>query len=135
MKKTSFFDTLYLLSLLAALFSVGYRIGSPQSDYLPIEFTVSVHTEKLSGNVSIDQTVFIDGKYEAYILARTESEITLLCQGYYSEAGYLLSGAKYLSENQPLKASAPSVYIEGRISLLSVPTDQPYPVFDSDSRP
>ena len=115
MSKRSFFDVLYTLALFAALFTIGYHGNTDESSSAPMEFSVTVRIEKLSDTLHPGSTLYIDGKYECYVTDCSDKEAILLCNGYRSDAGYLLFGSKYVSENQPIKASYQSLYLEGRI--------------------
>lgn len=115
MKKLVFFDTFFFFSILALLFAAGFHIGKDEEPYRKIRFEIVISPEKISGTPTEDGITLIDGKYECKIKSFDRTKIVLLCDGYHSDAGYLLSGAKYVSVNQPIKASQPWGYYEGRI--------------------
>ena len=115
LNKLVFFDVFCLISIFALLFTVGFHIGDEREDYEKIQFEVVISPEKVSGSPDGELITLVDGKYECIIQEFERDRIVILCDGYYSEAGYLLSGAKYVSVNQPIKASQPWGYYDGRI--------------------
>ncbi len=119
MKKLFFFDAFYILSFIAVLFVLGFHIGKEKDGYIPIEFTVTIRPEKISGIPDENKTALVDGKYETTVLEFCDEKIVILCKGYYSEAGYMLCGAKYISQNQPIKANQNWGYFDGRIYEIS----------------
>lgn len=119
MKRLLFFDAFYILSFIAVFFVIGCHIGKEKDGYIPIEFTVIVCPEKVSGTPDESRIALIDGKYEASVLEFSDEKIVILCKGYYSDAGYMLSGAKYISENQPIRANQNWGYFDGRIYEIS----------------
>ena len=115
MKKILFFDAFILFSLLSLFFVIGCHLGKNNDRYTACEFTLTVIPEKMHGTPTEDMQAMIDGKYECTVLEYRAERIVLLCKGYHSEAGYLLSGAKYISLNQPIKASQSWGYFDGKI--------------------
>lgn len=120
MNKPVFFDVFCVFSLFALLFTVGFHVGNEESSYEKISFTTVIRPDKVSGAPDGDRIALIDGKYECTVIEFENDRIVLLCDGYYSEAGYLLSGAKYLSVNQPIKASQSWGYFDGRICDIRI---------------
>ena len=116
MEKPNIFDKLLLFSLLAALFTVGFHLGKGGETSEKIEFEMLILPVKISGEPSGEAVSLIDGKYECRVLEFGRERIVLLCEGFYTDAGYLLSGAKYVSAGQPLRASQEWGYFEGVIS-------------------
>lgn len=115
MKKLLFFDGFCLAALLSLLFTVGFHIGADKSQSEKIKFEIVISPEKISGEPSDNAITLIDGKYECTVKEFRADKIVILCEGYCYDAGYLLSGAKYVSLNQPIKASQPWGYYDGRI--------------------
>jgi hypothetical protein len=113
------FNVFCSLSLLAAFFVLGCQIGGGHSEYDSTVFTVTVRPEKTSGSPDSKAEAFIDGKYECSVKKFEKDEIVLICEGIYTDAGYLLAGAKYLSLNQPVKAIQDWGYFEGRIHEIT----------------
>ena len=118
MKKISFFDAFIIFSLLSLFFVIGCHLGKNNDRYAACEFILTVIPEKTYGTPNEDMKALIDGKYECTVLEYRADKIVLLCSGYYSDAGYLLSGAKYISLNQPIKASQPWGYFDGKIHAI-----------------
>ena len=115
MKRLVFFDAISVMAALALLFTVGFHIGKDDEPYRKIQFEIVIIPEKISGAPLEDKVTMIDGKYECRIKSYGYDRIVISCDGYFSEAGYLLSGAKYVSVNQPISASQSGGYFEGRI--------------------
>ena len=115
MRRFLFFDAFCLAAIFAMLFTVGFHIGDPKEDYKKIKFEIIVIPEKISGSPGSDNVTLIDGKYKCEIKEFGKERIVISCNGYYSKNGYLLEGAKYLSLNQPIKASQSWGYYDGRI--------------------
>ena len=109
------FSAFCILSLLAAFFVLGCHLGGERNEYSSIIFSVTIHPDKASGAPDSGAVALIDGKYECSVEKYESEKIVLICEGSYTEAGYLLSGAKYLSLNQPVKAMQDWGYFEGRI--------------------
>ena len=93
------FNTFCILALLAAFFVLGCHLGEERNENSSTVFTVTLHPEKISGTPGSGAVALIDGKYECSVEKFEKEEIVLICKGSYTEAGYLLSGAKYLSLN------------------------------------
>ena len=110
-----FFDVLSILFFLSAMFVIGYHFGNDKSDYAQKEFTLTILPEKISGSPDDSYTAKIDGKYECSVIEFGEEKIILSCQGYYSDSGYMLLGAKYVSPNQPISAIQSWGYFNGKI--------------------
>lgn len=123
LKKKNIFDKIIFLTLLSMLFTIGYHIGSVKDTSIKQNAEITLKLDKLKGAPKENELIMIDGKYECFALSFEEDEINLLCQGYYTEAGFLFSGCKYLSKNQPIKASFPSGYLEGRIQNITFLSD------------
>ncbi len=115
MTRINSFNSFCILSLLAAFFVLGCHLGNESNECTSTVFTVTVHPEKVSGTPDSGAMALIDGKYECAVEKFEKDEIVLICKGSYTEAGYLLSGAKYLSLNQPVKAIQDWGYFDGRI--------------------
>lgn len=118
-KRINLFDAVTLLSIFAMLFSVGLHLGKPKRSEktLSAEITVNVVKIKLS---EIDEDFFIDGKYGCELIGIEGNTLRLLCSGKQREAGFLMSGAKYLSKNQPIEIKSDSSYIYGRITEIAL---------------
>ena len=82
------------------------------------ELYVTVKVGKISGDAESTKEILIDGKYDctATVLGDT---VTFVCRGSETESGFLISGAKYIALNQPLRASGEGFYVEGRITDVS----------------
>lgn len=118
MKKNKF-DAFVLFFLIAAVFALGIHAGKDRDDEGTVEFYAAVRVEKAKGSPTEGEICHIDGRYPITALA-TEGSITVFaCEGFSSEAGFLLGGAKYLSENQPVKIIFEDGFSEGRIVSLS----------------
>ncbi len=117
MIKVVFFDKIILFFILAAFFTTGFHIVENKVGEKKYHAEVTVKIEKISGIPSSD--ILVDGKYGCTLMSFDENEIIFFCDGFLSEAGFLLSGAKYLSKNQPIKAFSGTCYFEGRIIFIS----------------
>lgn len=116
-KRASFFDRLLLSTLLLTLFAIGIHIGNGGEEEKTIyaDITVDIKNSKVFED---DTALLIDGKYECETVKLDSSTLHLVCRGKYKEAGFLTSGAKYLSENQPIELRGKRTYIFGRISSI-----------------
>ena len=121
MKDITFFDKFILFFIAAACFAVGLHIGENKADEKEYYARLTVNIEKMSGTPIAD--VLVDGKYDCSLVSFGNGEVVLSCEGFLSEAGFLLSGAKYISKNQPIKAFSGSCYFEGRIISISLEPD------------
>ena len=117
MKKVRFFDLFCIFTALMLLFTVGFHIGFKEDDDALWEAIISIRIEK-SKLSDISDEVMIDGRYDCEIISLDDGILTLRCEGKYSEAGFLASGAKYLSENQPLEIIGGANYFFGRIASI-----------------
>ena len=118
MREVVFFDVFCLIAILSLPFTVGFHVGDDEERYEKISFEVVLIPRKISGEPPESRTTLIDGKYECTLKEFGDERIVILCEGYYSEAGFLLRGAKYVSVNQPLKASQDWGYYDGRIKSV-----------------
>ena len=117
MKGLIFFDKVALLFILAAFFTVGIHLGGGRRSEEKSRAEITVAVEKIKGIPSGE--ILIDGKYGCTLVSYSEKEIIFSCEGLFSEAGFLLSGAKYVSKNQPIKVFSQNSYFEGRIIFIS----------------
>lgn len=115
MRRVVFFDGFCLIAIISLLFTIGFHIGNDEERYEKISFEIVLIPRKISGEPPESRATLIDGKYECTLKEFGEERIVILCEGYYSEAGFLLRGAKYVSANQPIKASQDWGYYDGRI--------------------
>ena len=142
MKNMRFFDTVLLLTLILLFFTVGFHLGkdNEQLEVKQAYVTLRLEKSKLSevpltegenqgdsdpeasfygtaeGDIDISSLkIKIDGKYDCRIVDLREDTLTVCCEGIYTEAGFLTSGAKYLSKNQPLEILGSGAYFYGRI--------------------
>ena len=113
-RKLHFFDTVCLLALLLLLFSIGVHAGKDKRDNSVISVSVTVKLTKSKFSDSRDR-VSIDGKYPCDVVYVDGNTISFVCSGKAREAGFLTSGAKYLSKNQPLELVGKESYFYGRI--------------------
>ena len=104
--------------ILCALFSIGYHVGKDRSVDFKENALITVKLEKIKRTPEENDMVLIDGKYECRLVSIENGELSLLCEGYFNEAGFLFSGCKYISKNQPLKALEEWGYFEGRVSEI-----------------
>ena len=142
MKNMRFFDTVSLLALLLIFFTVGVHLGKDKEEASVERVCVSVRLERsklaevslaesekqndsgpeasfygtAEGDIDVSSLkIKIDGKYDCRIVDLREDTLTVSCEGIYTEAGFLTSGAKYLSKNQPLEILGSGAYFYGRI--------------------
>ena len=118
MKKMCFFDTLCLFAVLSLLFSVGFHIGEGEKKIEEGTALVSVRLEKMKLGESTEE-LLVDGKYECDTVSLENGILTLRCKVKRLEAGFLFSGAKYISKNQPLEIVGGGSYFFGRISSIT----------------
>lgn len=113
-KKINLFDLLCLFGVLSLLFTVGFHVGlgKRETKTESVLISLGLQKEKL---LDPEARVMIDGKYECDIIACADGTLTVECSGEYREPGFLLSGAKYLSKNQPLEIVGGGNYFYGRI--------------------
>ena len=117
-RRVNFFDALFALAVLSALFTVGLHLGKERAPSRDITMAITLRIEKKQGDFESGSKILVDGKHEAEILDVNESEITILCKGSLEYAGYLAFGAKYVSKNQPIEASGEKYYLKGRIYAI-----------------
>ena len=119
-KKNNSYDVFFILVLLSLLFSIGYGIerGTPEVEKAYV--TVSVRITELKGTPSEDNSYFLDGKYEIKISEIYPDRIVFSMDSIVTEAGVLVFGAKYISENQPIKITSDQFYLEGRIAEMTL---------------
>ena len=114
-KKPVFFDTVCILAIFSMLFSIGFHIGKDKKHNERHTFVISIDSEKISGSPDEISEVKIDGKYPCKFISISNNTMTLSSFGLVLDAGYLLCGAKYISKNQPIVATADWGFFEGRI--------------------
>lgn len=113
-RKLYFFDTVCLFALFSLLFAVGFHVGRDKRNETLISVCVTVKPIKSKLDDGAD--VFsIDGKYPCDLFYFDSGAVSFVCSGKYREAGFLTSGAKYLSKNQPIELIGDNSYIYGRI--------------------
>ena len=113
------FDALFLFFILALCFSVGYGAvagrGETEKESLTIELTVT----KSNGGFGENEAMKIDGRIAATLVYLSKDEAIIRADATPSEAGWMLSHGKYISENQPIKFYSDTSYLEGRIKRIS----------------
>lgn len=122
MRKNCFFDVLTLFAVLCLFFTVGFHLGREKETAVSerAEVTVTIYRSKIPDEIS-ETELKIDGKYECELLDVSDGELTLALFGSYAEGGFLTSGAKYLSKNQPLEVIGTNTYFYGRITRIEIP--------------
>ena len=135
----SFFDTLALITLFAVLFSIGMHIGKNAAEDPIITATITVTIKNASFSKEAEELItrennssaelapklqalgnlLIDGKYECDVIYIDETTLRFTCQGKQRAPGFLICGAKYLSENQPIELKGEGSYIYGRIGRIA----------------
>ena len=118
MKKLRSFDTVCLLALFSLLFSIGFHIGGGEKEHPNGTALVSLALEKTKIGESIDN-LRVDGRHECETVSLDNDILTLRCKGKLTDAGFLFSGAKYISKNQPLEILGDGSYFYGRIISLT----------------
>lgn len=118
MKKMRFFDTLCLFAILLLLFSIGFHIGEGEAESEASTALVSVRLEKMKLGESTEE-LLVDGKYKCDMVSLENGILTIRCELKRLEAGFLFSGAKYISKNQPLEILGGGSYFFGRISSIT----------------
>lgn len=116
-KRLHSFDVFCFFTSLALLFTVGYHLGLGKEENEPLEVTVTLRLEKSKSSDSLSGAL-IDGKYYCEIISLDNSMLSFKCLGEYREAGFLTSGAKYLSKNQPIEIIGNGNYFFGRITEI-----------------
>ncbi|MBE6536426.1 MAG: hypothetical protein E7673_00580 [Ruminococcaceae bacterium] len=116
-KRMTFFDAVTLFATVSMLFSIGWHIGKPRKNDVEVSAEITVTLVKAKYNES-DKELLIDGKYGCDVIYLSDGEMIICCSGKYREAGFLTSGAKYLSNNQPIEIKGESSYFYGRISKI-----------------
>lgn len=116
MKKICFFDLITLAAALCVCFAIGFHIGRDEEAAVPVcvEVTLKLYKSKIPDSIS-DTELKIDGKYDCELLSLDGEAMSIALYGSYQDAGFLISGAKYLSENQPLEIIGKNTYFYGRI--------------------
>ena len=117
-RRVNFFDALFALAVLSALFTIGLHLGKERAPSRDITMEITLRVEKKQGDFKTGSQILVDGKHEAEVLDVKESEITLLCRGSLEDSGYLAFGAKYVSKNQPIEAAGEGYYLKGRIFAI-----------------
>ncbi len=119
MRGARFFDLFTLFAALSLCFTVGFHVGRDKETAVSerAEVTVALYRAKIPDGIA-DTELKIDGKYECKLLELTEGELTLALFGSHAEGGFLTSGAKYLSKNQPLEVIGTDAYFYGRITRI-----------------
>ena len=122
MRRIYFFDLFALFAVLCLCFTVGFHLGSEKETAVSAraEVRVTLYRSKIPDEIS-ETELKIDGKYECELLDVSDGELTLAIFGSYSEGGFLTSGAKYLSKNQPLEVLGTNAYFYGRITRIDIP--------------
>ena len=122
----TYHDLLLFSLLLCLLFVIGHHIGAPDRQE-QISFLLSMSEY---GNLREDdayppsalregQVLAVDGKWEITYIGCSGGLYQFFCRGYLTPSGFLLSGAKYLSENQPITVTAKELCFRGKIMRLS----------------
>ena len=119
MKKLHFFDAVCIFTAIALCFTVGFHIGRDKEKSTETNALVTIKLEKvkLSDNPAL---LLIDGKYECDSVNIDGSMLTLRCRVKELEAGFLFSGTKYISVNQPIEILGRESYLYGRISSIII---------------
>lgn len=116
--KRNKFDILTTFFLLAMIFTLGFHSAKGRSEIKKETLTANVSLEKIVGKPRVDEICYIDERYPLTATEIKDTVIVFTCSGNVTEAGFLLDGAKYLSENQPVRIFWESGFCEGRILTL-----------------
>ncbi len=114
--KINFFDKLFILFILFALFTVGYHIGKERSEDGSVTFALSIAPEEEMNGAFFETEGYIDGKYKIYGVRYEDGVYVFMCDGLIGPLGFLAGGAKYLAKNQPIKIWGEYSLIVGRIT-------------------
>ena len=117
-EKQNKFDVLVAFFLLAMLFTVGFHAAKGEDEVKRETLTASIYLEKIVGTPKPQETCYMDERYPLTATEINDTVISFSCSGSITEAGFLLDGAKYLSENQPVRIFFESGFCEGRILTL-----------------
>ena len=116
-KKANAFDILCIVVLLLFFFSIGLHVGKPKENDSLSEVIVTLTLVK-SKIAPTDSELLIDGKYPCSLLYVDEDTAQFACTGKQRESGFLTSGAKHLSKNQPIELVGKNSYVYGRITKI-----------------
>ncbi len=116
-RKLRFFDFLSFFGALCLLFTVGFHLGLGKREKASESLLVSLRLETASVN-NEDGELLIDGKYGCSVVGISDGVLFFECSGVRTEAGFLLSGAKYICKNQPLEMVGDRGRFYGRIASV-----------------
>lgn len=116
--KRNKFDILVSIFVFAMVFTIGCHIGNGNKEIKKETVTANVSLEKIIGKPKEGEVCFVDERYPVTAKEINDRVIVFQCSGNLTEAGFLLDGAKYLSENQPVRIFFESGFCEGRITAL-----------------
>ena len=119
MKRLCFFDAVCIFTAIALCFSVGFHVGKEKDNSTESHAVVTIKLEKtkLSDNHG---DLLIDGKYKCDPVNIADGILTVNCRVKQLEAGFLFSGTKYISVNQPIEIIGHESYLYGRISSIMI---------------
>lgn len=116
--KRNKFDIFVVFFIFALLFTVGFHIGKDEDSAVKGSLYAGVCTKKTVGEPYVGEVCYIDERYPVTAFSVQDGIIVFSCEGDMLEAGFLLDGAKYISENQPVRIFWESGFCEGRIISL-----------------
>lgn len=119
-------DLLLFSLLLCLLFVIGQDLGAPDREE-EVDYLLALEeygdlpgdTSLPLWELSLGQELSVDGKWKISYLGASGGLYYFACRGYLTPSGFLLSGAKYLSENQPITVTVEELSFRGKIMLLS----------------
>lgn len=116
--KRNKFDILVSVFIFAMVFTIGCHIGNGKQEIKKETVIANVSLEKIVGSPNEGEVCFVDERYPVTVEEIKGKFIVFQCPGRVTDAGFLLDGAKYLSENQPVRIFFESGFCEGRIIAL-----------------
>lgn len=122
MRRLTVYDVTVILFLLAALFTVGMHLGDDGRENEPLILHVTLDVTLSRGTLLGSEQYLVDGRYEAEIENISATSLSFSIRARCTDAGMAIEGAKYISENQPIKIYSDTSYIEGRaVSIRAEP--------------
>ena len=108
------YNLLLSLFLLCALFTIVCHLYKTE-DAVPAYAEIRIRSTSVKNSPEYDGELALDSRYKPLVFYKSEGEYIMLAQGKITDAGFLISGEKYLSLNQKVSLRGEYSYLEGRI--------------------
>ena len=113
-------DVLTVFLCAALILTVCLHILCPSEPPRSVHAAVMLYTDRRVGDFSVEDTPLACGIYKSFVAGISDKRILLICEGCVKDGAFLLSGTKYVLENQPLSITGDGAFASGRAEKVII---------------